>query len=197
MADGTTKRIDEIKVGDEIANSEPEDRTTPESHRPRRAHHRGRQGFCSASSHEWVDAAELTAGEQLATPGNGRATVHAVHGYLDSLRTYNLTIEAVHTYYVLAGDTPVLVHNTGPCKEKFTSDQQKDMATFPGYRKVKGKRGKGSVYENKRRAMVSLGTSVRISTSTWAQCSRVLAELRISRKRRLEKGRMGSRSRME
>ena len=28
---------------------------------------------------------------------------------------YNLTVDDIHTYYVLAGSTPVLVHNT-PCK---------------------------------------------------------------------------------
>jgi hypothetical protein len=31
---------------------------------------------------------------------------------------YNLTVDGIHTYYVLAGDTPVLVHNSGgagPC----------------------------------------------------------------------------------
>ncbi|WP_158973388.1 hypothetical protein, partial [Streptomyces griseus] len=30
-------------------------------------------------------------------------------------RTYNLTVDDLHTYYVLAGETPVLVHNSGPC----------------------------------------------------------------------------------
>lgn len=27
----------------------------------------------------------------------------------------DLTVQTIHTYYVLAGNTPVLVHNTGPC----------------------------------------------------------------------------------
>lgn len=30
-----------------------------------------------------------------------------------SQRTYDLTVDSVHTYYVVAGDTPVLVHNCG------------------------------------------------------------------------------------
>ena len=29
---------------------------------------------------------------------------------------FNLTVAEVHTFYVLGGDTPVLVHNDGPCK---------------------------------------------------------------------------------
>ncbi|MGQ5652507.1 hypothetical protein ACUJ8H_21070, partial [Streptomyces sp. EKR5.2] len=28
--------------------------------------------------------------------------------------TYDLTVGGLHTYYVLAGATPVLVHNSGP-----------------------------------------------------------------------------------
>jgi hypothetical protein len=28
---------------------------------------------------------------------------------------YNLTVQGMHTYYVLAGATAVLVHNSGPC----------------------------------------------------------------------------------
>lgn len=34
---------------------------------------------------------------------------------------YNLTVADLHTYYVLAGDTPVLVHNVGCGVEKWTS----------------------------------------------------------------------------
>jgi hypothetical protein len=51
-----------------------------------------------------------------ATPGDGRIPVAAVRHYKAELRTYyNLTVQSVHTYCVLAGTAPVLVHNTGPC----------------------------------------------------------------------------------
>ncbi|WUG23479.1 hypothetical protein OG912_11270 [Streptomyces sp. NBC_00464] len=33
--------------------------------------------------------------------------------YRKHVRTYNLTVTELHTYYVLAGATPVLVHNRG------------------------------------------------------------------------------------
>jgi hypothetical protein len=42
------------------------------------------------------------------------AVVTAVRNYHAAAVTYDLTIADLHTYYVLAGDTPVLVHNTGP-----------------------------------------------------------------------------------
>jgi hypothetical protein len=31
------------------------------------------------------------------------------------MATYNLTVDHLHTYYVEAGNTPVLVHDSGPC----------------------------------------------------------------------------------
>jgi hypothetical protein len=35
----------------------------------------------------------------------------AARSYKGAARTFNLTVDAVHTYYVLAGHVPVLVHN--------------------------------------------------------------------------------------
>jgi hypothetical protein len=52
-------------------------------------------------------------GDQLDTPGDGHIALVSAHRYVKSIRTYNLTIDTVHTYYVLAGATPVLVHNCG------------------------------------------------------------------------------------
>jgi len=40
-------------------------------------------------------------------------TVEEVRVYTDSHDMNDLTVADVHTYYVIAGDTPVLVHNTG------------------------------------------------------------------------------------
>lgn len=140
MADGTTKRIDEIEVGDEIANSDPdngraerlqqhevvavivtdEDKeyvdvvvSTPHGDQTVRttAHHE----FYDAGAKEWVHASSLELGDLLQTPGDGRAVVEGGKPYTATMRTYNLTVEGVHTYYVLAGTTPILVHNAnGP-----------------------------------------------------------------------------------
>lgn len=48
----------------------------------------------------------------LRTDGGRTVTVAATSQYRDRQRTYNLTVEGLHTYYVLAGQTPVLVHNS-------------------------------------------------------------------------------------
>ncbi|WP_369015981.1 hypothetical protein [Actinocrinis puniceicyclus] len=41
--------------------------------------------------------------------------VLVVHSYTAKVVTYNLTVDELHTYYVLAGTTPVLVHNAAAC----------------------------------------------------------------------------------
>jgi hypothetical protein len=58
----------------------------------------------------WTNADHLTPNQQLHTPTNQPATILATHTHTATLTAYNLTI---HTYYVLAGSTPVLVHNSG------------------------------------------------------------------------------------
>jgi RHS repeat-associated protein len=133
MADGTTKRIDEIEVGSDVANSEPaseqveqhevvavivtdEDKeyvdltvSTPRGPEVIRttAHH----PFFDAGADRWVPAVELESGDLLQTPGNGRAALVAVRHYSASQRTYNLTVDSVHTFFVAVGATAVLVHN--------------------------------------------------------------------------------------
>jgi hypothetical protein len=50
------------------------------------------------------------AGDVLQTP-SGTAQVTGVRLFHANTTTYDLTIDGLHTYYVEAGDTPVLVHN--------------------------------------------------------------------------------------
>jgi hypothetical protein len=133
MADGTSKPIDEVRVGDEVANAEPDsDKTqrhtvtalhvtdgdrdfvdvsvgTPAGPKSitTTAHHL----FWDATTHAWTNAADLKFGHKLNTPGDGHVTVLTLRRYTAAIRTYNLTIDTVHTYYVEAGTSPVLVHN--------------------------------------------------------------------------------------
>ncbi|MCP2331288.1 Pput_2613-like deaminase [Actinoalloteichus cyanogriseus DSM 43889] len=61
----------------------------------------------------WTHATDLTRGDTLLTPTGDHTTITHSHTYPHHHRVHNLTIHAAHTYYVLAGTTPVLVHNTG------------------------------------------------------------------------------------
>ncbi|MEV6369644.1 polymorphic toxin-type HINT domain-containing protein [Micromonospora musae] len=134
MADGTAKPISEVKVGDEVEAADPEsgesgDRrvsnlwiheddlrtlevagsvlTTTEDH-----------PFWNATDQEWQPASALEPGDRLAD-SDGRTVVVTGRVSESSGRAaaYNLTVDGLHTYYVVAGDAPVLVHNTGPACE--------------------------------------------------------------------------------
>jgi RHS repeat-associated protein len=136
MADGSTKPIQDVKVDDKITNADPET-TSSQQHTvtalhitdtdrdftslsvstadgPKTitvtAHHL----FWDSTKHTWTTAGDLEPGDQLDTGGNGTATVLSSWEFTSSIRTYNLTVDGLHTYYVEAGRTPVLVHNEGP-----------------------------------------------------------------------------------
>ncbi|MFJ2606581.1 GIY-YIG nuclease family protein [Streptomyces sp. NPDC087425] len=67
--------------------------------------------FWDATHHHWTDARNLTPGTKLRTATGTTATLTSVHNFHHHGTTYDLTVENLHTYYVVAGATPVLVHN--------------------------------------------------------------------------------------
>ncbi|SCG71554.1 RHS repeat-associated core domain-containing protein [Micromonospora halophytica] len=132
MADGTSKRLDEIEVGDEVLATDPE---TGE-HGPRVVEHVwvhtdelvdlkiGDELLTTTEDHpfwnhtelEWQRADELDHGALLAGPDGRRQPVgELLLATTRVLPAYNLTVSGIHTYYVLAGNTPVLVHNANRC----------------------------------------------------------------------------------
>ncbi|GAB3846605.1 hypothetical protein GCM10029963_26650 [Micromonospora andamanensis] len=135
MSDGSKKPIGLIEEGDEVVAHDPETGDTaaasieaihvnPDSDLTdltirtadgrsivlETTHH---HPFWSESRQGWVDAAYLWPGEQLGTR-HGHAEVVKVLNYSGNETMRDLTVANIHTYYVLAGNTPVLVHNTGP-----------------------------------------------------------------------------------
>ncbi|THA49427.1 LamG-like jellyroll fold domain-containing protein [Streptomyces sp. A1136] len=68
--------------------------------------------FYDQTQSSFVDAQDLHPGDILQTP-TGTAQVTSVRLYHANATTYDLTIDGLHTYYVLAGASPVLVHNCG------------------------------------------------------------------------------------
>ncbi|MGW7112002.1 polymorphic toxin-type HINT domain-containing protein, partial [Streptomyces xanthophaeus] len=137
MADGTTKPIEEVRDGDTVLATDPQtgettpktvtatittpddkdftDLTLTDDANPRGPpaeltstyHH----PYWSESRDQWVDAGELKQGEQLRQPNGTTLTVTSVRNYPHAVTTHNLTVADLHTYYVLAGATPTLVHN--------------------------------------------------------------------------------------
>jgi Restriction endonuclease fold toxin 9/Pretoxin HINT domain len=58
-----------------------------------------------------MEAAGLRPGDQLYTNDSRKITVANVVSFLGSRAMYNLTVDTIHTYYVIVGTAPVLVHN--------------------------------------------------------------------------------------
>ena len=75
--------------------------------------------FYDETQSAFVEGKDLKAGDVLQTP-TGTAEVTGVRLYHANTTTYDLTIGTLHTYYVEAGDTPVLVHN---CGETLTDEE--------------------------------------------------------------------------
>ncbi len=137
MADGTTKEIQNVRVGDTVLATDPQtgetrpqqvtatittpddkdftDLTLTDEANPRAPpvqltstlHH----PHWNETRHQWVDAGEFNPGEQLRRPDGTTLTVHSKRNYPYAVTTHNLTVNDFHTYYVLAGAAPVLVHN--------------------------------------------------------------------------------------
>jgi len=134
MADGSSKPIAAVEVGDEVLATDPqtgqtsaepvtvlhrnEDRdlttlTVSVSGQPETIETTWHHPFWDVSLRQWVDAAELQAGHQLQTLGLGTVTVVDVDNGHGREWMHDLTVADVHTYYVIADSTPVLVHNCG------------------------------------------------------------------------------------
>jgi RHS repeat-associated protein len=144
MADGETKGIEDVQVGDEVLATDPR---TGESG-PRKvtrlivtdndkhfnelsiatedgieqltATHE--HPFWSPSQNDWLPAEKLKPGMTLRTDEGDTVIVTGNRAFTTQARTYNLTVDDLHTYYVLAGATPVLVHNSNGCPTGRLSD---------------------------------------------------------------------------
>jgi len=124
-----TKHIEDVKVGDWVLAKDPTESGPPRPHQvvalPRNwTEHvvhvqvegggavqatRGHPFYIEGRG--WTDASELKAGDRLRDDQDRVVRVEKLWTEDRTADTFNLTVEGVHTYYVLAGDTPVLVHN--------------------------------------------------------------------------------------
>ncbi|AUG75954.1 hypothetical protein CFP65_1037 [Kitasatospora sp. MMS16-BH015] len=135
LADGTYKSIENLKDGDVVLATDPQTGDTrghevtatirtPDDKGFTTLTIRGLDGadqtltstdhhpFWSETRHMWLDAASLRAGERLRASSGATAEVISLVHHDWTMVAYNLTVADVHTYYVLAGETPVLVHNS-------------------------------------------------------------------------------------
>ncbi|MFD7903672.1 polymorphic toxin-type HINT domain-containing protein, partial [Kitasatospora sp. NPDC059747] len=142
MADGTTKAIGDIRPDDTVTATDPQTgkaspepvtakivtpddtqfteltlstssgKTSPQANTTlvSTAHH----PYWDDTAKTWADAQDLQVGHQLETPDHDLVALLATRTYTTAPQAaHNLTVANLHTYYVLAGTAPILVHNCG------------------------------------------------------------------------------------
>ncbi|MGS2644636.1 TreTu family toxin [Streptosporangium sp. LJ11] len=138
MADGTQKPIEDVEVGEYVLATDPETgRTearavtilissegTKDLVKLTVDIDRGRGDATAAitatdkhpfwvpSLREWIDAGELQPGMWLQTSAGTHVQIAAIKKWTTARHVHNLTVDDIHTYYVVAGDQAILVHNT-------------------------------------------------------------------------------------
>lgn len=134
MADGTTKAMADIEVGDMVLAEDPETGergarqvTKLWIHRDQIADLELEDGssvattedhpFWNATDAEWQRADALDPGDLLlSADGDLLAVGGMVAASTRTTTAYNLTVDDIHTYFVVVGDEPVLVHNNNTCE---------------------------------------------------------------------------------
>ncbi|GGM58487.1 hypothetical protein GCM10012275_32150 [Longimycelium tulufanense] len=127
MADGTTKPIKDIAVGDQVTATDPTTRQTAARAVTRVIVGQGvkqmvsvavdgpnrgtievtaRHPFWVTERGQWIDAQDIRAGEHLQTVTGDHVVATSTTRHTEVMKVYNLTVEGIHTYYVLAGTTP-------------------------------------------------------------------------------------------
>ncbi|MFH9116273.1 polymorphic toxin-type HINT domain-containing protein [Streptomyces globisporus] len=137
LADGTTKPIEDVELGDAVVVTDPESGETTardvvatimteddknfvdltlkkdESGAAESLVSTTTHPFWSVSEGDWIEAGNLRAGMTLRTPDGDTVTLASARRFDERQRTHDLTVAGTHTYYVVAGATPLLVHNCG------------------------------------------------------------------------------------
>ncbi|WP_432832846.1 ricin-type beta-trefoil lectin domain protein [Dactylosporangium sp. CA-092794] len=134
MADGSAKHIADIRPGDAVIATDPRTgKTGPKAVTDLHInddtnladltlavtnggvgtlHTTSNHPFWSETRHQWIAAGELQVGETLHAEDGSPVQVVAVRSFGGRAWMYNLTVRDAHTYYVMAGSMPVLVHNS-------------------------------------------------------------------------------------
>ncbi|MEV5320093.1 DddA-like double-stranded DNA deaminase toxin [Streptomyces sp. NPDC052687] len=140
LADGSTKPIEDIELGDKVTVTDPETGETTvrevagtivteddkhfsdltvktDSGAEQMLVATTTHPFWVESEQEWIQAGDLEPGMKLRTPSGDTVELTGNRHFDKRQQTHDLTITDIHAYYVLAGATPVLVHNCDPLNE--------------------------------------------------------------------------------
>jgi hypothetical protein len=105
--------------------------------------------FYDTTQAAFIDAQNLKPGDELQSTDGGITTITAVRLYHSATVTYDLTINDLHTYYVQAGTTPVLVHNCNvdPTNLRFSQTTAGGRGRAAALRQSMGERGWDALWD--------------------------------------------------
>ncbi|MGY0460556.1 RHS repeat-associated core domain-containing protein [Kitasatospora sp. cg17-2] len=150
MADGSTRPIEDVKPGDAVASADPQtgksaskpvtakivtpddteftELTVTGESTPTTIVSTSHHPYWDETTQRWTLAAELQPGHHLSTPDHNTLTVLTTRTYTAApQRADDLSVKDLHTYYVLAENTPVLVHNCDRGSLDFTDAERQKV----------------------------------------------------------------------
>ncbi|MFD5545478.1 polymorphic toxin-type HINT domain-containing protein [Streptomyces goshikiensis] len=133
LADGTQKNIEDVQPGDEVVTTDPStgetvtrtvvgtivteddkefvDLTISQGAGEASLVATVTHPFWVENEQKFIEAGDLKPGMLLRTPQGDSVPVEALRFFDKRQRTHDLTIADIHAFYVVAGNTPLLVHN--------------------------------------------------------------------------------------
>ncbi len=136
LADGTSRAIQDLRAGDRVLSTDPVSNVTdaqpiagtitgtgvknlvdvtvagPVGSHVATLTATANHPFWVANLRTWVGAGQLRAGQWLRAGGGSWIQISSVRARTETTTVYNLTVARHHTYYAVAGTTPILVHNS-------------------------------------------------------------------------------------
>jgi len=152
LANGTKEAISKVKVGQKVLAGDPYMNISANRRVTKVLTHSGMHSmvaivllggavlnatshhpFWDATTRAFTYANALHVGDKLREPSGHLVPITKVRDYRANLTAYNLTVSGIHTYYVFAGTTPVLVHNscTGPNPAEAAANPNVDLNRIP------------------------------------------------------------------
>lgn len=150
MADGSTKPIEDVEEGDWVLADDPDDGLPPTPREVTAWHLNWTEhltevfidrdgdampdGSVEATREHpfwtqnrgWIDAQDLQSGDLLLDASGHVSRVTATKSINAVEPTFNLSVDGMHTFFVMAGDESVLVHNTNPGERTYITYQAPD-----------------------------------------------------------------------
>ncbi|WP_197288473.1 RHS repeat-associated core domain-containing protein [Nocardia sp. NRRL S-836] len=148
MADGSSKPIEEIELGDRVLATDPKTGTSRGQDVVRTIVGDGSKNlveitvdgqdekivatdghpFWLPELKKWVRADKIVAGALLQTSAGAQVQVVQVWKWTAQRRVHNLTVSGEHTYYVIAGPVSVLTHNCGKAVSENDAGAYSDLS---------------------------------------------------------------------